>query len=87
VGAAPAGGHATGARVVEGERLALRPARRYQAGLDVTDDPLGPVFEQLPLTVGYDIYLRERALTPGTPDWELETWAWRQKDPRAIVRP
>jgi len=63
------------------------PARRYQAGLDVTDDPLGPVFEQLPLTVGYDIYLRERALTPGTPDWELETWAWRQKDPRAIVRP
>jgi HEAT repeat protein len=46
------------------------PAKRYQTGLNVTDAPLGPVFDQLPLAIRYDIYLRERALTPGTPDWE-----------------
>ena len=42
---------------------------------------LGPVFDQLPLAIRYDVYLRERALTPGTPDWELETWTWQQKNP------
>ncbi len=57
------------------------PAKRYQAGLCVSDDPLGPVFDQLPLAFRYDVYLRERALTPGTPDWELETWPWKQKCP------
>jgi hypothetical protein len=54
---------------------------RYQAGLRVSDEPLGPVFDQLPATVRYDVYLRERALVPGTPDWELETWTWRQRCP------
>ena len=57
------------------------PAKRYQVGLCVSDDPLGEVFDQLPLGIRYDVYLRERALTPGTPDWELETWTWRQKSP------
>ena len=41
----------------------------------------GPLFDQLPLAIRYDIYLRERALTPGTPDWELETWTWKQTNP------
>ena len=57
------------------------PAKRYQAGLRVSDAPLGPVFDRLPLAIRYDVYLRERALTPGTPDWELETWTWKQKKP------
>lgn len=57
------------------------PAKRYQTGLNVSDNPLGPVFDQLPLAIRYDAYLRERALTPGTPDWELETWTWKQRDP------
>ena len=58
------------------------PTKRYQVGLCVSDDPLGEVFDQLPLGIRYDVYLRERALTPGTPDWELETWTWRQKSPK-----
>ena len=57
------------------------PEKRWQFGLCVSDVPLGPVFDQLPLCVRYDVYLRERALTPGTPDWELETWSWKQKNP------
>ena len=57
------------------------PEKRWQSGLCVSDDPLGAVFDQLPLGVRYDVYLRERALTPGTPDWELETWSWKQKNP------
>jgi hypothetical protein len=56
-------------------------AIRYQAGFDVSSDPLGPVFDNLPLAIRYDVYLRERALTPNTPDWELETWPWKQKTP------
>lgn len=59
------------------------PAKRYQVGLNVSDDPLGPVFDQLPLGIRYDVFLRERALTPGTPDWELETWTWKQRTPGA----
>lgn len=55
--------------------------KRWQFGLSVSDDPLGPVFDQLPLAVRYDVYLRQRALVPGTPDWELETWTWKQKRP------
>ena len=43
-------------------------AKHYQAGLCVSDAPLGPVFDQLPLAIRYDVYLRERAITPGTPD-------------------
>jgi len=57
------------------------PAKRYQCGLNISNDPLGLVFDQLPLSIRYDVYLRERALTPGTPDWELETWTWNQKNP------
>ena len=57
------------------------PAKRYQTGLNVSDAPLGPVFDQFSLAIRYDIYLHERALTPGTPDWELETWTWKQKNP------
>jgi hypothetical protein len=55
--------------------------KRWQAGLCVSDDPLGPVFDQLPLAIRYDVYLRQRALVPGTPDWELETWHWKQRKP------
>src|SRR5262249_31258064 len=58
------------------------PKKRYQAGLCVSDDPLGLVFDQLPLAVRRDIYLRQRALVPDTPDWELETWAWQQQGRR-----
>ena len=56
-------------------------SKRHQAGLNVSDAPLGSVFDQLPLAIRYDVYLRERALTPGTPDWELETWTWKQRNP------
>jgi len=42
---------------------------------------LNRIFDQLPLTIRYDVFHRERALTPGTPDWELETWTWKQKNP------
>jgi hypothetical protein len=57
------------------------PARRYQYGLCVSDDPLGAVFDQLPMNARCDVYLRHRALVLGTPDWELETWPWRQRNP------
>jgi len=57
------------------------PEKRYQVGLCVSDDPLGKVFDQLPLNIRYDVYLRQRALVPGTPDWELETWSWKQRSP------
>jgi hypothetical protein len=58
------------------------PNERWQWGLCVSDDPLGPIFEQLPLCIRYDVYLRQRASVRNTPDWELETWSWKQKDPR-----
>ena len=57
------------------------PNMRWQAGFCVSDEPLGSVFDQLPLGIRYDLYLRQRALAPGTPDWELETWTWKQKNP------
>src|SRR5262249_46663787 len=37
------------------------PKKRYQSGLCVSDDPLGPVFDQLPPAVRNDLYLRQRA--------------------------
>jgi len=46
------------------EVLECQERPRYQAGLCISDDPLGLVFGQLPLAIGYDVYLRERALTP-----------------------
>jgi len=57
------------------------PQKTWQVGLCVSDDPLGAVFDQLPLAVRYDVYLRQRALKPNVPDWELETWGWKQKNP------
>jgi hypothetical protein len=45
--------------------------RRYQAGMCVSDDPLGPLVDQLPPAVRNDVYLRQRALVADTPDWEL----------------
>lgn len=64
--------------------LRFDSAKRYQVGFNVTDDPLGPVFDQLPLGIRYDVFLRERALTSGTPDWELETWTWKQRNPASM---
>lgn len=55
--------------------------KRHEAGLCVSDDPLGPVLDELPLAFRYDVYLRERALSPGAPDWELETWIWNERKP------
>ena len=43
-------------------------------------------FDQLPLTARYDVYLHERALTPGTPDWEPETRTWKQRNPGSLSR-
>ena len=56
--------------------------KRYQAGICVSDDPLGIHFNDLPYEVRCDVYLRERA-TQGNriPDWELETWPWHQRNP------
>lgn len=57
--------------------------KRYQAGICVSDEPLGSHFDDLPDESRYDVYLRERAYH-GTkvPDWELETWPWHQRNPR-----
>lgn len=56
--------------------------KRYQAGRCVSDNPLGPVFEDLPDEIRADVYLRERAIFPDTtPDWELETWPRYQRNP------
>ena len=55
--------------------------KRYQAGRCVSDEPLGPVFDELPDEIRYDVYLRERALRFNqTPDWELETWPRHQRN-------
>ncbi len=63
-------------------RASFEPGKRYQAGICVSDDPLGAVFDQLPDDVRRDVYLRERALrSTTTPDWELETWPKYQRDP------
>lgn len=59
------------------------PARRWQAGVCVSDDPLGVAFDQIPLAARHDVYLRERARDRRVPDWELDTWPWRQRDPGA----
>ena len=64
----------------KGNAARFAPAKRCQAGLCVSDAPLGPVFDPLPLAIRYDIHLRKRALIAGTPDWELETWPWKQKN-------
>jgi hypothetical protein len=65
----------------KGSAARLDPAKRYQTGLTVSEAPLGPVLAPLPLAMRCDVYLRERALTPGTPDWELETWTWKLRKP------
>lgn len=54
----------------------------YQAGRCVSDDPLGPGFNDLPDEVRRDLYLRQRARDyQNTPDWELETWPRHQRIP------
>jgi hypothetical protein len=64
------------------------PGGRWQCGVCVSDQPLREVvFDNLPLTVRYDVYLRERALVAGTPDWEMETWVWDQKNVRGSRQP
>jgi len=57
------------------------PKKRYQAGLNVTDDALGSAFDELPQRLRRDVYLRERALAKNAPDWELDTWPRRQRNP------
>jgi HEAT repeat protein len=59
------------------------PKKRYQAGVNVTDDALGSAFDQLPQRLRRDVYLRERALAKNAPDWELDTWPRRQRNPSA----
>jgi uncharacterized protein (TIGR02270 family) len=60
----------------------FEPGKRYQAGRCVSDNPLGPVFEELPDDIRMDIYLRQRALdSANTPDWELETWPKHHRNP------
>ena len=66
-----------------GESPRFDQGKRYQAGLCVSDNPLGGVFDQLPMASRYDVYLRERALVTGVPDWELETWWQQQRVPAA----
>jgi hypothetical protein len=63
------------------------PAKRYQSGVCVSDDPVGPAFDRMSLAIHRDLYLRQRALLAGTPDWELETWPWRHKSPHELSRP
>jgi uncharacterized protein (TIGR02270 family) len=63
-------------------RYYFERGKRYQAGLCLSDDPLGPVFDQLPDDVRRDIYLRQRVLQfELTPDWELETWPRYHRNP------
>jgi hypothetical protein len=59
----------------------FEPKKRYQAGVNVTDDPLGAAFDQLPQRLRRDVYLRECALGKNVPDWELDTWPRRQRQP------
>lgn len=58
--------------------------RSRQADLSVSDDPLGPVFDQLPLNIRYDVYLRQRAVVPGTPDWETRNMALETERSRRL---
>jgi hypothetical protein len=61
----------------------FNPDKQWQGGLCMSDQPLrDEVFDHLPLGIRYDIYLRERALAAGTPDWELETWIGKRKKPQ-----
>ena len=57
------------------------PKKRYQAGVNVADGALGSALDQLPQRLRRDVYLRERALAKNAPDWELDTWPRRQRNP------
>jgi hypothetical protein len=59
------------------------PSKRYQVGVNVTDDALGVAFDQLPQRLRRAVYLRERAFAKDAPDWELDTWPRRQRNPSA----
>lgn len=56
--------------------------KHWQSGYCISDAPLGDVFELLPTGIRYDVYLRQRVYDPSTPDWEIETWPWKIKNPR-----
>jgi uncharacterized protein (TIGR02270 family) len=61
--------------------------RRYQAGVCISENPLGEHFDQLPDEVRYDLYMRERALgNLSVPDWELETWPQHERNPSWALR-
>lgn len=56
--------------------------RRFQAGICVSENPLGEHFDSLPDEVRYDLYLRERTVGGASiPDWELETWPQHERNP------
>jgi hypothetical protein len=51
-------------------------------GISVSDDALGPHFDELPDRSRRDVYFRQRCLFNNqTPDWELETWPQYQRNP------
>jgi HEAT repeat protein len=56
--------------------------RRYQAGVSVSENPLGDHFDLFPDEVRYDLYLREKAVgSASVTDWEMETWPQYERDP------
>jgi len=58
------------------ENARFEPTGRWQAGVDVSQDPLGECFNELPLPCRRDIYLQECALHRSeTPELELEAMA------------
>lgn len=63
-------------------RYAYQAAQRYQAGQVVSQNPLGPIFDQLPDEIREAVYLRACARQgESVPDWELETWPKYQRRP------
>ena len=64
------------------KRNQFTDGKRYQAGICVSDNPLGERFDELPDQVRFELYLRERARGgESVPDWELETWPQYQRKP------
>jgi uncharacterized protein (TIGR02270 family) len=60
------------------------PEGRWQAGVDVSREPLGRAFNMLPLQIRRDVYRAERLRNPAkTPDLELEMRAsWQLRRPQ-----
>ncbi|MEQ1827168.1 MAG: hypothetical protein ABL921_14530, partial [Pirellula sp.] len=60
----------------------FQAGKQYQAGICVSENPLGEHFDNLPDEVRYDLYLRAHALgAVSVPDWELETWPQHERNP------